>query len=82
MMPDIFFFFKTHYVHGDPIRGPKVRRRSRTDSGLGQLIVPPLRVLFTGYTKVASKSQMMPDIYRGQVSEEPSERALQGSMVE
>ena len=25
--PLFFFFFKTHYVHGDPVRGPMVRRR-------------------------------------------------------
>ena len=31
----------------ETLRGPKVRRRSRTDSGSGQLIVPPRRVLFT-----------------------------------
>ena len=42
-----FFFLKTHYVHGDPIRGSKVRRRSRTGSGSGLLIVPPHRKLCT-----------------------------------
>ena len=44
----LFLCFKTHYVHGEPVRGSMVRRRSRTDSGSGQLIVPPHRVLFIG----------------------------------
>ena len=44
----LFFFFKTHYVHGRPHTGTYgTPPETRTDSGSGQLIVPTHRWLFT-----------------------------------
>ena len=51
-----FWFFLKLITYMETIRGPKVRRRSRTDSGSGQLIVPPLRVLFTLLQKLQKKN--------------------------
>ena len=61
----VYVFFKTHYVHRDPIRGPMVHRRQ---PGRIQVIVPPHRLLYTGLSNIMTE-QKLP---QNQITKDPS----------